>query len=114
MQGGIIDIAKAYEYLASARQKQAWARIVWNPVIPPKFLVHMWTYLHVLSTRSASGEHRVSFGVHLVPRPVRETEDEQGTTGLPSAFTYWYTTQETHDRTRLKCSCRKQMKRREE
>lgn len=43
MQGGIIDIAKAYEYFASARQKQAWARIVWNPVIPPKFLVHMWS-----------------------------------------------------------------------
>ncbi|KAI5652307.1 hypothetical protein M9H77_29494 [Catharanthus roseus] len=28
------------------------------------------TYLHVPSTRSASGEHRVSFEVHSVPRPV--------------------------------------------
>lgn len=51
MQGGIFKTAEAYFYFAPSGQKQAWSRIVWSSVMPPKFSFHLWaTVLRRLPT----------------------------------------------------------------
>ncbi|KAI5658807.1 hypothetical protein M9H77_27600 [Catharanthus roseus] len=40
--GQALDTAKVYEYLVPRAASKGWTRIVWNPIIPPKFSVHAW------------------------------------------------------------------------
>lgn len=45
MQDGIFKTVEAYSYFAPSGQKQAWSRIVWSSVMPPKFSFLLWATL---------------------------------------------------------------------